>query len=374
MSQAEPRRKWRFPRLNLATMLVLVAVVGGSAGWYIHGVRVQRQAVRALLDAGATVAYDWEWDPDDAEFQGNGKELVGWRRIVAGRFGPDAVASVVAVSFDLTRGNSKGIFGTADEHIAAAGRLKSLRALQLWKSPATEEGAAPIAGLRHLRILAISDLSGKSAPGGILSRFGEDSRLERLILFNVIIDDDDLSAISRLSRLETLRIFEGHGEIGDAGMEKLAGLGRLKRLELPHTRITSGGLGSLARMKSLEFIAIDSSSIDDLAPLLRLPKLRELYLGQSLVADEDFAMLAEMPALKSFSLVSNALTDAGLAHLRKAPALETLTLYGNSITAAGLEPLAAIKTLKQIVIRGSKVLHEGVVEFANAHPNIRVVN
>lgn len=368
-TQATSRRRRRLPRMRVATLLVLVAAVGGPAGWYIHGARSQRLAVQALRDADAVVTYDWEWEPGRALFGGNGKQLSGWRRFLADRFGPDAVATVAAVSLQRVAGEDGS--GAADEHIALVGRFRSLRELGLGTFTITEAGAATIAGLKQLEYIEIHDLLRKSAPGPILSRLGEDSPLKRLLLTRAVLVGEDFAAISRLSRLQTLLITENAAIIGDADLARLTGLGQLKSLMLSHTEITSEGLKSIGHMKLIEHIALDESSIDDLAPFLQFPMLKTLGLGDCRAGDGSISALGDMPALKSLSLGSNSLTDAGLARLRISPALQSLMLRSDSITAAGLKSIAIPQKINHIVINKSKskITPEEAAEFNQAHPN-----
>jgi hypothetical protein len=41
--------------------MALVGVFAVGLGWYLHTVRTQQAAVRAIKEAGGSVAYDWEW-------------------------------------------------------------------------------------------------------------------------------------------------------------------------------------------------------------------------------------------------------------------------------------------------------------------------
>lgn len=162
MTQPTAGRGRRRLLLILAAFLVLAAA-GVPAGRYILGVREQRRAIRALRDAGATVAYDWEWRWDAGSLRDGDGELPGWRRFLADRFGPDAVASVAAVSLQGAKGEDGS--GAGDEQIKLLGPLESLQGLRLGTFAISEEGTAPIAGLEQLRTFVSTTPSGNPTPG-----------------------------------------------------------------------------------------------------------------------------------------------------------------------------------------------------------------
>jgi hypothetical protein len=57
-STVRPRR--RYLRLSVRALIVLVLVIGGGLGWFVHSVRIQRDAVAAIRKAGGLVWYDWQ--------------------------------------------------------------------------------------------------------------------------------------------------------------------------------------------------------------------------------------------------------------------------------------------------------------------------
>lgn len=256
MMPAKPGRRWIPRRLNLATLLALVAAVGGSTGWYIREVRVQRRTVQALREAGATVLYDWEWAPGAPSSRKG--ELSGWRRLVADRFGPDAVASVVAISFRV--GPS---ITTPDEQMELVGRLGSLRSLSLGAMPASPRGAAQIGRLKRLEIIRLFDLSGKEKAGrrtALAQLTGLDA-LRQLVIIGGSVADEDLADISRLGGLEMLALESLIGAISDAGVARLAGLSRLQKLVLKQTLVTDAGLRLLVGLEGLKTLDVTDSFV-----------------------------------------------------------------------------------------------------------------
>lgn len=256
MMPAKPGRRWIPRRLNLATLLALVAVIGGSTGWYIREVRVQRRTVQALREAGATVLYDWQWDPHSPVIRRG--ELSGWRRLVADRFGPDAVASVTAVSFPI---RFREVL--PDEQMELVGRLGSLRLLGLGAPPASPRGAAQIGRLERLEVFHLHDYKSREKTNRqpILAQLAGLDALRQLVIVGGSVADEDLADISRLGGLEVLALESVIGAISDAGVARLAGLSRLQKLELKQTLVTDAGLRPLVGLEGLKTLDVTNSFV-----------------------------------------------------------------------------------------------------------------
>ena len=55
-------RPWqRFLRFSVRGLIVLVLVIGGWLGWFIHRVELQHAAVESIDKGGGFVTYEWDW-------------------------------------------------------------------------------------------------------------------------------------------------------------------------------------------------------------------------------------------------------------------------------------------------------------------------
>ena len=135
---------WRYLRISLRGLIVLVLVLGGGLGWFVNRAKVQLDAVTAIERAGGSVKYEWEWK--DGQFNPSGKPW--WPKWLMDHIGPNYLAHIAEV--DLTQGGS-------DEQMLAVGKLKSLETLVIRKSSITATGLAPLAELADLRNLSISN-------------------------------------------------------------------------------------------------------------------------------------------------------------------------------------------------------------------------
>jgi hypothetical protein len=373
MSQEKASRRRWLPRMNLVSLLTLVAIVGASAGCYAYSIRVQRQTVAAIKAAGGWVMYDWEWETRMSTIRGGGiGALTGWRRKIADRLGYDAIASVVSVRLPAGMGQGNSI---ADYQIELIGRLKSLRLLDLTGDlvSVTEAGAAPIEGLTQLEELRIrGDAQAGSSLSPIVTRLGKLTNLKTISIEAHPANASDLAHLTGLSGLEHLGIRLSDESITDAVLESVARLARLQSLSLNRGRITDESLKHLQSMEHLRHLAISNSCIDDLSPILRLSNLESLTISD--IKLDGTASLPAPPSAKlaSLTLKGEWVTDELLAQFRAFPKLEYLHLDGASVTDAGLESLAKINEFLSIHFKDCRVTKARLADFRMAHPAIRI--
>jgi hypothetical protein len=84
-----PRKRpwWRYMRLSVRGLILVVLAVGACLGWWLERARVQRKAVAAIRAAGGWITY--EWDVPGAP------STPGWRRWVAEHVDVDLTSNVV---------------------------------------------------------------------------------------------------------------------------------------------------------------------------------------------------------------------------------------------------------------------------------------
>jgi hypothetical protein len=84
-----PRKRpwWRYLRLSVTGLMLVVLAVGVCLGWWLHLARVQRQAVAAIQAAGGLINYEWD--------VAGSPVVPGWRRWVAENVDVDLTSNVV---------------------------------------------------------------------------------------------------------------------------------------------------------------------------------------------------------------------------------------------------------------------------------------
>jgi len=233
--QAKPRsRAWlRFLRLSLRGMIVVVLIVGGWLGWFIRGVRIERDAVAAIERSGGSVNYDWEWKKGDPIPDPTKRSWV--REWLADRVMHAYFGHVIKVR--------QIAFGNVDVELAHIGRLGQLEELTLGGFAVTDAGLRHLKGLSKLRNL---DLSGSEISNDGLENLKDLTSLRVLDLSHTWVTTAGLVQLRGLTNLERLDL--SSCDLSDAGLVHLRGLLNLRMLGLEETKVTYAGVRELKRV------------------------------------------------------------------------------------------------------------------------------
>ena len=194
-----------------------------------------------------------------------------------------------------------------------------------------------------------------------------------VLFFRETIADEDVHWLEALQGLRELEINDT--PVSGTGLKHLAGLPRLRRLELFNLpNFTEAGLEELAKLTQLRSLMIGSLPVSDrrVRYLTGLKELRELEMSNSWthagarIQDDSGpfteATLEDVAGLTKFrklSLASQQLTDKGLTHLAGLREMRVLRL-GGPITDDGLRQLAGLTRLEVLGLRGSEVTGDGL--------------
>ncbi len=198
------------------------------------------------------------------------------------------------------------------------------------------------------------------------------------------VTDASLSHISGLGALRTLELF-GAGEVTDNGLLHLARLTSLQKLFLSSPRITDEGLRSISGLTSLQELRLPKTE-GGLRHIANLKALRVLDLSSTRVTDQGLEHIAGLSSLRTLELRMTNVTDQGLVHLAKLSALQQLdlhdahtanlpgigslsalthlTLYGNEISDEGLRSVSSLPRLQWLALDSSKITDSGLGALA----------
>ena len=109
---------------------------------------------------------------------------------------------------------------------------------------------------------------------------------------------------------------------------------------------------------------------EDLASIVTLTRLRELYLSRTKITDAGLVELVALPELQKLDLFDTAVTDAGMEHIAKLRALTRLGLGNTKITNKGLETLRPLKQLRELYVSGTKIT-DAAMTIAKDFPRLR---
>ena len=155
-------------------------------------------------------------------------------------------------------------------------------------------------------------------------------------------DDVDLSSLSGLAHDDLWSIALNKQSVADEGLRQVGRLTGLRGLDLCKAReITNTGIGHLAGLAKLKCLDLYSTAVTDagLIHVRGMMDLEELHLGDTRVTDEGLLHLQGLPRLKRLNLHGTDVTDAAVPVLEAMKQLKRLVLWGTTVTLEGLELL-----------------------------------
>jgi hypothetical protein len=272
-----------------------------------------------------------------------------------------------------------------DAGVSHLRRLTRLHRLSLPSSRVTDAGLAVLAEMPQLEELAIGNPSGYVHPGrrepttleetlvanisdAGLERLAGLPRLRSLTLFGTRVTNDGLSLLTRFRLLRHLSIVLVNGGVTERGFVHLAKLTRLRSLAItdlsyPSTDAMTAGLSELTKLGVLESLNIFSMRVNDdaLESIGKLQSLRNLSLYHAIatmpVTDLGLERLKGLGELRTFRLGIHRISDQGLAAISTLGKLETIevsSLTRSTISDTGLQQLSRLSSLKSLRLPPSR--------------------
>ncbi|MFT4557662.1 MAG: hypothetical protein ACI92S_003034 [Planctomycetaceae bacterium] len=213
------------------------------------------------------------------------------------------------------------------------------------------------------------DFRGTTVGDAALENLAGLRRVRSVLLNETAVTDAGMATVGKVTTLQNVDL---RGcTISNAGLEPLTALPELKALRLSGesgvTSVDDDGMVHVAKMKNLKALLLDFLWISEvgLEQLAGLDKLEELYLAKTLVGDDALAMMSQFPRLKKLRISQCQFENAGLAHLTKVTTLEDLDLSeNNSINDAGMPHLSGLTKLKRLNLWRTYVGDPGVESLA----------
>jgi len=246
----------------------------------------------------------------------------------------------------------------------------------------TDEELRQITTLDEIQSL---ELSGGEVTSAGLQNLDNCRNLRGLYLCNTNVDSRGMTFVGRCRNLEFLDISCTH--VDDEGMAPLSSLTELRCLYLP-AAVTSKGLGNLAPLRKLEYLAVVSSQFDDdgfeepgtsgidddgMLIVGSFIFLRELDLAESHVTDGGVRHLSKLKQLEEIDLhLLPGVTAESFRILAKLPKLRRVDVSDTSVDDSVLPWLAQMVDLERLGLSGSRVTSEGIEEVKRLLPKCRV--
>lgn len=183
---------------------------------------------------------------------------------------------------------------------------------------------------------------------------------EEATLIGPDIRVDALDRVARLGPLSGL-ILRGT-KLGDAGMEKLAGMPATRFLWIEADDITTAGLAHLTHRKGLRQLRLSKMRLNsaDLALIGQIPELEEFGLDRCILTDDALNDLRGFERLRSLRLAQMPIGDADLRSIHSLKNLEDLFLDGTNLTNEGLSTVGRLPGLKRLGVMETSVDDNGL--------------
>jgi Leucine-rich repeat (LRR) protein len=212
--------------------------------------------------------------------------------------------------------------------------LSSIVRLRLPQTRITDSTLAKLADKGSLRLLDLTDVT-TIGQEGVVS-IGKMSKLVELNLMNTPVNDESIASLSGLTALKKLRL-RGTKITGD-NILALADM-PIVDLELSESNFGNAGMEAIAKMPKLEKLNLWLTKVDDqgLAKLKGKTSLKQLNLDNVAgITDESIPLITELGNLDLLHLGGTGVTESAIPQLKKLSKLKTLfiTRLGVSETAA----------------------------------------
>jgi len=206
-----------------------------------------------------------------------------------------------------------------------------------------------------------------------LESLAELRQLDRLELNGTQVAGPGLSRLP--SSITWLWLHES--QIDDEALVHLRGLTDLGALTLHNTSVSGAGLVRLKGLAKLRGLSVNTlETIDKVDAQLEraggFVQVQSLTLSGPHANNNDLKQLKYFPNLTSLSLGRSEIDDVGLKYLALTPRIQVLSLCGSGITDRAVPFLKRITTLRTVMLVETKVSFEGIKELEAALPQTRI--
>jgi WD40 repeat protein len=221
--------------------------------------------------------------------------------------------------------------------LARIKNLSGLRSLTMINCDVDDAGLREICHLTELESLTLFETRITEAG---LAEIKPLTELQSLSIYGSQITDQGLVHLQPLSRLVKLGLLRS--QVNGTGLAHLHSLPALADLALSSSPITDEGLRQISVLSKLTVLQLGNcEQVGDagVQHLSELTKLRSLHLYGTSITDDGLSHLKNLFALQSLNLGHTKITDAGLRHLDPLLNLRYLTLNNVKLSSEAIERL-----------------------------------
>lgn len=251
---------------------------------------------------------------------------------------------------------------SAADSLAAKGaqvrrnQAKAVTEVWVWdKVILTPEDYSAIKAMPSLKTLFLRQLT-RQLDDEMLVVLGPLPSVEYLYTNMATISDDGLKSLATWTGLKHLALihwgyaqgwkpFPARTTVIGAGLQHLAALPQLSKLDLGGARIDDSALRAVATIRTLEELRLfhaGAVSDDGVAALSALPKLRSVQFGSPRITDRTLEHLSRMPTITAIEIDETWLTyEGGFRHLKTLSGLASVVMKNVTVSEADLARLKA---------------------------------
>ena len=184
--------------------------------------------------------------------------------------------------------------------------------------------------------------------------FAKQTDLEKLFIKDFrILNDAMVEKLAGLKKLKSLQLT--NSGISDAALKTIAAsFSELANLDISsNVRLTDNALKEIAKMANLESLSMMYCDFSEFGILniSEMPKLKALDIRANMqVGNSGMGYIASLPALKSLKHMSTAVDDFGMESLSQSKGLETLEIQDFSITDRAGDFIRQFEKLTNLII------------------------
>jgi len=176
-----------------------------------------------------------------------------------------------------------------------------------------------------------------------------------------------LKNFSHLKQLDLSGSLYSPSERDGTGVQHIAHLANIEKVDLNFTATSDAGLGSIKlfqELRKLHLRGCENITDDAITHLSEITHLQNLILPYQ-IGDQGLAHLKGLREMQDLVLSSTQITDAGLVHIQEMAELHTLQLNGcENLTDAGIGHLSGLKNLQVLNLNATQITDAGLPHLA----------
>jgi len=281
----------------------------------------------------------------------------------------DSAEAVFDALSDLADDDNRPVQAVAQEALDNVRTLREAAAVEELRAQGADVDLRSSGRMAGTSVRFGPNWQGSEKLVGLLSRIHD---LNSVSLEDTRLGDAAMETISELPRLRWLYL--GNSRVTGKGLARLDNLQQLQHLSLRNLPLKDDEFLQLPPLASLQALGLDGTRItnDGLKHLADFPGLRTLWLDRTQITSEGFVELSSLKDLAVLYASETKISGPGLAELRKLPQLRSISLKRCQLAPEDLDRLSGLEQLDMLGLDHTNVTDEHLVHLTNL-PKLRTL-